>query len=370
MDRRETERLLESIGAARVAGERVALATVVRVRGSAYRREGTRMLVRTDGTYECALSGGCLEPAVADVAQRVIATGEPVTATYDLAEDSVWGLGIGCSGAVDIHIERVEDDAVTSEWLGVLRRGESAVLVTPLAGVSGRLIVRATGDTIGALTDSVVEREAIAYARERLSAAYPQSGLDEIGGREVFFDISTPPPSLIVFGAGYDSVPLVKQAWTLGFAVTVVDVREAYLTADRFPGATLISAHFSRFGEAVAVDAQSFALVMNHHIERDQQSLRFALESQAAYIGVLGPRSRYQKLLDGLAAQGFVPNPARLAAVRSPVGLSLGAEPPEEVALSILGEILAIRRGFEGGFLSGSSRSLHRPDEKRLLARS
>ncbi len=118
-----------------------------------------------------------------------------------------------------------------------------------------------------------MEREAIAYARERLSAAYPQSGLDAIGGGEVFFDVSTPPPSLVVFGAGYDSVPLVKQAWTLGFAVTVVDVREAYLTADRFPGATLISAHFSRFAEAVTVDARSFALVMNHHIERDQRKL-------------------------------------------------------------------------------------------------
>ena len=97
-------------------------------------------------------------------------------------------------------------------------------------------------------------------------------------------------------------MPLARHAWTLGFAVTVVDVRDAYLTADRFPGATLIAAHFSRFADAVTLDARSFALVMNHHIERDRESLRFALDSQAAYIGVLGPRSRYQKLLDGLAA--------------------------------------------------------------------
>jgi xanthine dehydrogenase accessory factor len=369
MDRRETERLLESIAAARAAGERVALATVVRVRGSAYRREGTRMFVRQDGTYECALSGGCLEPAVAEAARRVIATGVPVTATYDLAEDSIWGLGIGCSGAVDIRIERVEDDAVTNEWLAVLQRGAPAVLVTPLAG-SGRLIVRATGDIIGALTDPVVEREAVTCARERLSASNPQSGLDELGGGDVFFEVSSPPPSLVVFGAGYDSVPLVTHAWTLGFAVTVVDAREAYLSADRFPGATLISAHYSRFAEAVTLDARTIVLVMNHHIERDRQSLRFALDSEAAYIGVLGPRSRYQKLLDGLAAEGYVPNPARLTAVRSPVGLSLGAETPEEVALSILSEILAVRRGFEGGSLSGLTSSLHRPDEKRLLARS
>ena len=117
MDRRETERLLEVIRQARAAGEPVALATVVRVKGSAYRREGTRMLVRQDGTYECALSGGCLEPTVAEAAARVIATGAPVIVSYDLADDSVWGLGIGCSGAVDIRIERLEDDAVTRAWM-------------------------------------------------------------------------------------------------------------------------------------------------------------------------------------------------------------------------------------------------------------
>src|SRR5262245_37634655 len=105
MDRRETDQLLAAIRRARVAGDAVALATVVRVKGSAYRREGTKMVVRRDGTYECALSGGCLEPAVADAASRVIQTGEPVVVAYDLADDSVWGLGIGCSGAVDILIE-------------------------------------------------------------------------------------------------------------------------------------------------------------------------------------------------------------------------------------------------------------------------
>jgi xanthine/CO dehydrogenase XdhC/CoxF family maturation factor len=116
--------------------------------------------------------------------------------------------------------------------------------------------------------------------------------------------------------------------------------------------------------------AGAFMLVMNHHIERDEESLRFSLESDAAYIGVLGPRARYEKLLAGLAAHGYTPDASTIARVHSPVGLSLGAETPYEVAVSILGEILAIRRGFEGGFLSGSVRSLHRPDNRRLLASS
>jgi xanthine/CO dehydrogenase XdhC/CoxF family maturation factor len=109
---------------------------------------------------------------------------------------------------------------------------------------------------------------------------------------------------------------------------------------------------------------------MNHHLERDEESLRFALESRAVYVGVLGPRSRYERLLARLAERGYVPAAAKLSRVRSPVGLSLGAETPAEVAVAILGEILAIRRGFAGGFLDGSVSSLHLPDSSRPLARS
>jgi xanthine dehydrogenase accessory factor len=370
MHRRETERLLAAIRQAQAAPERVALATVVRVKGSAYRREGTRMLVRQTGTYECALSGGCLEPSVAEAALRVIETGEPRIVSYDLADDSLWGLGMGCSGAVDIRIERLEDDAMTREWLAILERGDAAVLATPLSGVSGRLLVREGGEIVGGLSDAAIERDAIGRARDELASLCPQPGPRQIGGSEVFFEISTPPPELVIFGAGPDVAPLAQQAWTLGFAVTVVDVRDAYLTADRFPEATRVSAHFSQFAETVRLRADSFVLVMNHHVERDQESLRFALESDAAYIGVLGPRSRYDKLLKGLAAQGWAPPGSSLSRVRSPVGLALGADTPEEVAMSILGEIVAIRRGFEGGFLSGSASSLHRPDDRRLLASS
>ena len=191
-----------------------------------------------------------------------------------------------------------------------------------------------------------------------------------MGEAEVFYDIAMPPPDLVIFGAGHDASPVARLAWTLGFAVTVVDAREAFLAADRFPGAALVCAHFSQFADRVKLRAGAFMLVMNHHVERDQESLRFSLESDAAYIGVLGPRSRYEKLLAGLAAQGYAPDPSKTARVRSPVGLALGAETPQEVSVSILGEMLAIRRGFDGGFLSGSVRSLHRPEDSRLFASS
>jgi xanthine/CO dehydrogenase XdhC/CoxF family maturation factor len=367
MDRREMERLLDAICRARAAGEPAALATVVRVRGSAYRREGTQMFVRRDGTYECALSGGCLEPSVAEAAARVIATGEAVMVTYDLADDSIWGLGMGCSGAVDIRIEPIADDAIANRWWTMLESGEAAVLVTPLANVSGRMIVRAS-DSVGGLSDPRVEEAAIAHARERMAAPYPASGTHRIDAVELFYDVIMPPPELVIFGAGDDAAPVAQLAWTLGFAVTVVDVREAFLTSERFSHATLVCAHFSQFAERVPLRPGRYVLIMNHHVERDRESLRFSLESEAAYIGVLGPRARYDTLLSGLREQGYLPDPSKAARVRSPVGLSLGAETPQEVATSILGELLALRRGFDGGFLSGSVGSLHRPDDRRLVA--
>jgi len=298
-----------------------------------------------------------------------MASGEPAVVSYDLADDSVWGLGIGCTGSVDVYLERLMDDAATNEWLRVLARGDAAVQVTPLAGTSGRLVV---GDSavFGSLSDRALEHEAIAIAREKLHGDYPQSSVEAVGRTELFFLVTIPPPQLAIFGAGHDAVPLAHLAWTLGFAVTVIDVREAFLTRDRFPEATLVPAHFSRFADAVQLGPRTFALVMNHHVERDRETLRFCLASQARYIGVLGPRARYEKLLSELAQEGSVTDPAVLSRVRSPVGLALGAETPPEVAVSVLAEIVALCRGFDGGFLNGSVRSLHRLEEKSILARS
>ena len=364
MDRREIDQLLDAIGRARQSGERAALATIVRIRGSAYRREGTRMLIRSDGTYECSLSGGCLEPSVAEAAVRVIDSGEPVVVNYDLADDSLWGLGMGCSGAIDVRIERldeVERDETMRAWLAALERGDAAALVTPLSGVSGRLLVRADGEPLGELNDRVVMHEAVGRALARLRAAFPQSGAELLASGELFFEISGPAPTLVVFGAGPDAAPLAQHAWALGFAVTMVDVRSAYLTNERFPTATLVPAHFSQFETMAPIRPGSFVLVMNHHLERDEESLRHALDSGAEYIGVLGPRSRYERLLSGLAARGYVPSASKLSRVHSPVGLAIGAETPREVAVSILAELLALRRGFEGGFLSSRPGTLHAP---------
>jgi xanthine/CO dehydrogenase XdhC/CoxF family maturation factor len=369
MNRREIERVVGAIRSARRDGQRVALATIVRVRGSAYRREGTRIVVREDGSYECLLSGGCLEPAVAAAAARVIDSGRADIVEYDLEEDSVWSVGTGCSGAVGILIERVGDDPIAEAWLEVLERGDPAVLVRPLPGAAGRLLVR-RGATEGTIGSAAGDAEAIARARERLDAVLPESGTERVGDAELFFEVSSPPPGLAVFGAGSDAEPLVRYAWDLGFSPTVVDVREALLSAARFPHAVLVASHFSRFPDTVRLTSRTWVVIMNHHLERDRESLRFALESSAPYIGVLGPRTRFAKLTAALAAGGFAPESGSLSRVRNPVGLALGADTPEEVALSILAEILALQRGFDAGFLAGRTSTLHRGRSSSALARS
>lgn len=371
MNRREAERYLSALAEVRAAGQRAASATVIRVHGSAYRREGARMLVRPDGTYVCSLSGGCLEPAVAEVAARVIASGEPVTVSYNLADDSIWSLNIGCSGAVDIRIEPIGEDVVTASWLAVLENAEPAVLVTRLSGSGNRRIVFPAAASIGELGDPALDAAADAAARARLRSTYTASGTDRCAGIELFFEVNQSPPELVVLGAGQDAVPLVRQAWTLGFEVTVVDARAAYLHAGLFTGARLVLTPFDDLGSALTLPRGAFVVVMSHHMERDRMALRFALEREPAYIGVLGPRARYDKLLAALADEGCVPSPGISERVHSPIGLALGAEAPEEVALSILGEILAIRSGFSGGFLAGETGSLHRASAAtRTLARS
>jgi xanthine dehydrogenase accessory factor len=367
MSRRETERILQAVREAAAASQRVALATVVRIRGSAYRREGARIVVREDGTHECLLSGGCLEPTVALAAARVIATGESAVVSYDLADDSVFGLGIGCSGAVDVRIERVGDDPILQAWFDLLAQTEAGVLVTPLAGAVGRLLVRADGNMLGGLSDPALQSRVVSEALDRARAPDARSGAERVALAEMFYEVSLASSRLVVFGAGDDTVPLTKLAWQLGFVVTVVDVREALVTSARFPEATTrVLAHFTQFADLVPLDAQSFVVVLNHHLERDRESLRFALASKARYIGVLGPRARYRRLMAGLDW----PADAVHARVRSPIGLALGAETPEEIAVSVMGEILAIRRGFDGGFLDGREDSLHRPSEIRAAARS
>ena len=358
MNSAETRTLLAALDAALDRGQRAALATVVRVKGSAYRREGTRMLILDDASQVCMLSGGCLEGEVVESALGVIESGRSEVVHYDLSEDATWGLGLGCGGSVDVRLERVELDEVTLLWLNALRTGEAAALCVPLVG-EGRLFIQ--GERVeGNLSDPALHAFALTAARARLSTRDPRAAtVTAPGGQEVFIDVNAPAPELLIYGAGHDAQPLSAQALALGYRVTVVDPRGAYLTPGRFPGAALLPLAPEELQERLELSPRTQAIIMNHHLDRDRVCLWHALNSGAAFIGVLGPRSRYMQLLDALAEEGLHATPAQLERVHSPVGLSLGAEAPEEVAMSILSELMAWRRGAAGRPLNGHEGPIH-----------
>lgn len=363
MNAAETRALLGALRDALGRGQQAAIATVVGVHGSAYRREGTRMLILDDGAQVCMLSGGCLEAEVVEVALEVIRTGVPTVTHYDLSEDATWGLGIGCGGSVDVRVERVDaHDPVTAAWLSALEAGRAAALIVPLRG-EGRVLVTPGGEVLGTLSGDL-HAPAVAAALERLGSREPRAatltlpGGDGAEGTPVFIDLSSLPPQLVLYGAGHDAMPLSAQAHALGYDVHVIDPRGAYLTPGRFPGATLHDLSPEDLA-AFVPSPRAHLIVMNHHVDRDRVCLRHALESGAEYVGVLGPRSRALDLLATLEGEGVTFTDAQLARLRSPIGLRLGAEAPEEVALSILAELMAWRRGYDGSFLSGHAGRIH-----------
>jgi xanthine/CO dehydrogenase XdhC/CoxF family maturation factor len=195
---------------------------------------------------------------------------------------------------------------------------------------------------------------ATAQAREVLETG--ESGIHEIAGRSVFFDVLVPPPQLVVLGAGDDARPLVRFAADVGFRVVVVDRRPGYLTVERFPAAAaLVKSAGDELGEALSLDAECYAVVMNHNFADDQAYLRALLKAPVAYIGMLGPRQRTERILRNLAVE----RPMDEARVYGPVGLDIGTDGAEQVALAVIAEILAVRSGRRARSLRERRAAIH-----------
>lgn len=310
-----------------------ALATLVAVEGSSYRRPGARLLVFADGTHLGSISGGCLEEDLKIRAHQVIERNRAEVVTYDTTaeNDLVWGVGLGCQGVVRILIEPIP--ATAPVWAGKVRSNLTARRPTEL------VIVHGGSAALGTSLDPTGAQAASA---------------------DVFCQEISAPPALVIFGAGDDARPLVQFATTLGWQVTVADARATYATAERFPQATLI--HVAPAVEQpalVALDAASNAVVMTHRYRDDLALLRRLLPTPVGYLGLLGPRKRTNRLLDELARDGFTPTPAMLEKLHAPVGLDLGGDGPEAVALAIVAEIQMRISGRGAGHLKERPGSIH-----------
>jgi xanthine/CO dehydrogenase XdhC/CoxF family maturation factor len=356
--RLESARIFARLAALRDAEIPAALATVVRVRGSAYRRAGAKLLVAADGSTVGNVSGGCLEADVREVALRVLETGRPELRAYCSGADEVaaWDLGVGCEGEVEVWTEPAS--GVLAEETDLISGEEPFAVCTLLAGAGEpgpprRLLVTAT-DSAGGLGDAVLDAAAVGWARERMGEG--DSGIHEIEGIPLFIDLYAAPPLLLLVGAGEDARPLARLAVEVGFRVAVVDRRPALLAPDRFPdGVRLVRCHPSGLGGQVKLDERCHAVVMTHHYEDDLEYLRTLVRAPLPYLGVLGPRQRTDRILRALGEDG----PVDESRIYGPVGLDIGTEGAEQVALSILSEILAVRSGRAAGSLRERVRPIH-----------
>jgi xanthine/CO dehydrogenase XdhC/CoxF family maturation factor len=340
----ETREVLDRLAEWRGRGARAALATVVGVHGSAYRHEGAKLLVCDDGTTAGNVSGGCLEQDVREVALRVIRTGVPERPSYCSSADAIaaWDLGVGCEGQVDLYVEPAL--APRPRERALLDGRVPFAVCTLLSGAADaaraqRLVVTPTGTEEG-LGAAELDARAAARARELLEAG--TAGLHEIAGRAVFIDVLLPPPDLLVIGAGEDARPLVRFAAAVGFRVSVVDRRPGLLVPERFPeAARLIDSRGDELADRVPLDPASYVVVMTHNYADDQAYLRPLVRSAVAYIGILGPRQRTERILHELGATSSIDE----GRVYGPVGLDIGTDGAEQVALAVIAEILALRSG-------------------------
>jgi xanthine dehydrogenase accessory factor len=364
--RAEREILLAAAEAEAASGRPFALATIVGTSGSTYRHAGARLLVTAGGEWVGNLSGGCLEGEVLDVGGRVIDTGEGELASYDLTadEEAIWGWGLGCNGAIDVLVEP-RDPA--GRALAALRAGErsgrphvlATVVASPAAAVGSHLLLLEDGTTSGDLPEGL---HAVVVDAARGALADRASTRVEVDGSDVFLEVVRPPLRLLVCGAGHDAVPVVQAAGDLGWSVTVVDDRSSFLTPERFPGAAgFVRTEPARAAEEAGVDDNTYVVVMSHNFLRDVDYLASFLGTDCAYLGMLGPGRRLERLLDQLAGRGIEAGDADRAKLHGPAGLDLGADGPDEIALAICAEVLAVSRGHGGGFLKAREGAIHAP---------
>jgi xanthine/CO dehydrogenase XdhC/CoxF family maturation factor len=348
----------------------VVLATVVATSGSTYRRPGARLLLSAERWIAGGISGGCLERDVLSKAWWRTREG-PVVVTYDSTsadDEETWTFGLGCNGRVDVLLERLptSGEAHPVEFIGrCLEARRTGVMATVFRGDPGmvgrRLLLGAEGVRSdlpsGPVRDWVAaEAETVRREGKTRTARFPSTA----NLTDALLEVIRPPRSLVIFGTGQDAVPLVKLASTLGFHLTVVSNTSGGAPADLFQEATVrITASPSVVAEKLVLEPDSAAVIMTHNVGHDRGYLRFALESGCGYVGVLGPRTRTERLLSELAEKGFKASEAQRASLYTPVGLNLGADQPEEIALSILSEIQATFGGTDARSLRGLPGPIH-----------
>lgn len=367
---KEITDIIQAFDAAQEAGRQCALATVVQLEGSAYRRPGARMLVADNGQLTGAISGGCLEGDALRKAQLVMQRQRPLLVTYDTTDDdeSQLGVGLGCNGIIHILIEPV-NTAIAGNPIALLKallaRRQEAVLVTqysmtnPHATSAGtRMLLTGEQQLFSGTPDPLLLQD----ARCALNARENYTGEYHYGGEVLhgFIQWLQPAVSLIVIGAGNDVLPLVQMAAVMGWQVTVADGRRQYNTPQRFPQAhRLLTGKPAEVLQQLRFDAQTVVVLMTHNYVYDITMLKGLLQMNSSYTGILGPHKKTARMLEELQEQGMVITGEQLDHIYGPTGLDIGAETAEEIALSVLAEIKAALARRNGHSLRDKRNGIH-----------
>ncbi len=331
---RELEQILDLWAYAEAAGEQAVLATVVKTRGSSYRLPGARLLLTRTGQRAGSVSGGCLEDDLLKKAWWLTEAG-PVVRRYDTTPEGeiATSYGLGCNGIIHVLLQRLAPGK--AKILNLIREVQSsrrpvkvAHLLEPAARVGEMFVLE-----------------------DASSASYDEN--------EAFVELIAPPVHLAIFGAGDDAVPLAEMAKYLGWRVSMFDGRAHYARRDKFPRAdSVIARPASESAGAFEADAWTAAVLMSHSYSQDLDALRELARKPLRYLGILGPRNRTAQLLSDADLDSQA-----METLHSPMGLDIGADGPDQVALAVIAEIQATFNGREGGLLCAGSGSIHAPDD-------
>ena len=360
--------------------KRVAMATLVGTRGTSPKREGAKMWIGEEGRILGSVTiGGCVDARVIADAEKALARSQPRLLQVDLGDEDAWEIGLSCAGSLDVLIEPFDltapDNTLVDTYRAVraaVEQGKTAAIVTPLKDSAFRLLLIEDGQTTGTLGTPALDAEARRLApeliRKRKSCTLslgdssagtsdPTARTSQEGGDapaetaiDVFFEVHGPPPTLIVFGAGHVSMPLVGLAHDLGLKTIVVDGRPRFATRERFPEVDeLLIGIPSEIAQTLSYNSSTFVVLTAHDYKYDLPVLKVVLPAGAAYIGLLGSKRRGKAIKEFLKDSGV--DEVLLDRLHVPTGLDIGAESAAEIALSILAEAVAIKSGRRGASL-------------------
>jgi len=369
---KEIKDIIRAYDLALAAGKKTALATVVHVEGSSYRRPGARMLVTEDGLLTGAISGGCLEGDALRKALLAISEVKNKLVTYDTSDedDARFGVQLGCNGIVHILFEPIHADQAHNpiQLLKQLAGQRSAAVLVSLFSMESRnlqpglcMLTLAGGHTsIAPDLDPDIQADLLkettrAFADSKSNTkTYP-------GAMTAYVEFIQPALSLFICGAGNDAIPLVAAAKLIGFEVTVMDGRQTHATVQRFPDASAVwVAKPEQVLTQASIDDRTAFVLMTHNYNYDLEVLNGLLQTNCRYIGVLGPKTKLQRMYGDLQLRGVDCNEERMRKVFSPVGLDIGAETAEEIAISIIAEIKAVFSGGTAQHLRDKKEPIHR----------